>query len=230
MRAALPGGEHLPSAVIRARTRQVARFAAAEGRLPADVTDLEPPPNVPRTLILAACDRQQATIERHDTDSRQALLRLQLPARPDPRSYRDWTWVAIPLTLPPTVPAGAALHLPVLRAAGGAARADVAFTQRVPEARRDGHTVAPGIDWGLNTLLSAGAARLHPDGTVTALIPRPARQPGEAPHAARPGDARHPPRHDPPDVAASVRRDTPQRPGPRCPAQRAGTRAPRRPA
>ena len=55
-------------------------------------------------------------------------------------------------------------------------------------------------------------------------------QPGEAPHAACPGDARHLPRHDLPGVTASVRKDTPQRPGPRCPAQRAGSRALRRPA
>jgi hypothetical protein len=54
---------------------------------------------------------------------------------------------------------------------------------------------------------------------------RPARQPGEAPHAACPGDARHPPRNDLSGVTASVRRDTPQRPGPRCPAQQAGTKA-----
>ncbi len=168
-RAAMPGGEHLPSAVIRARTRQIGRFLDTQGRLPDDVADLEPPPSVPGTLILAACDRQQATLDRHDTNPGRALLRLQLPVRPDPRSYRDWSWVAVPLTLPPTVPAAAALHLPALRAAGGRARADVAFTYPAPQARRDGHTVAVGLDWGLNTLLSAGAVRLRPDGAVTAL-------------------------------------------------------------
>jgi IS605 OrfB family transposase len=52
---------------------------------------------------------------------------------------------------------------------GGKARAEVPFSRAVPAARRDGHTMALGVDWGLNTLLSAGAARLHPDGTVTAL-------------------------------------------------------------
>ena len=31
VRAAIPGGGHVPSAVIRARTRQIARFAAASG-------------------------------------------------------------------------------------------------------------------------------------------------------------------------------------------------------
>jgi IS605 OrfB family transposase len=133
------------------------------------VTELEAPPRVPAMLILAACDRQQAVIERHETDPRRALLRLQLPARPDPRGYHDWSWVAVPLALPPTVPAAATLHLPTLRVSGGRVMADVAFTQQVPPARRAGHTVALGIDWGLNTLLSAGACRLNPDGTITAL-------------------------------------------------------------
>jgi IS605 OrfB family transposase len=77
--------------------------------------------------------------------------------------------VAIPLILPPAVPAAAALHLPTLRVAGGRAWADIAFTYPVPQARRDGHTVAVGLDWGLNTLLSAGAVRLRPDGSIEAL-------------------------------------------------------------
>jgi hypothetical protein len=51
----------------------------------------------------------------------------------------------------------------------GKARADLPFTHVVPAARRDGHVVAVGVDWGLNTLLSAGAARLNGDGTITAL-------------------------------------------------------------
>ena len=88
------------------------------------------------------------------------LLRLQLPTRPDPQSYRDWTWVACPLALPPTVPAAAAVHLPTLRIIDGRVRADLAFTQPVPKATRTGHTVALGVDWGLNTLLSAGPARV----------------------------------------------------------------------
>jgi IS605 OrfB family transposase len=77
--------------------------------------------------------------------------------------------VAVPLTLPPTVPAAAALHLPTLRVTGGRVRADVAFTYPAPQACREGHTVAVGVDWGLNTLLSAGAVRLRPDGSMTAL-------------------------------------------------------------
>jgi hypothetical protein len=94
---------------------------------------------------------------------------LQLPTRPDPQKYADWTWVACPISLPPTVPASAALHLPTLRMVGGEVRADVAYTHAVPKAQCTGHTVALGVDWGLNTLLSAGAVRLHGDGAMTAL-------------------------------------------------------------
>jgi len=51
----------------------------------------------------------------------------------------------------------------------GRVRADLAYTRPVPKAARSGHTVALGVDWGLNTMLSAGAARLHGDGRITAL-------------------------------------------------------------
>ncbi|WP_197698223.1 zinc ribbon domain-containing protein [Micromonospora viridifaciens] len=71
--------------------------------------------------------------------------------------------------MPPTVPAAAVLHLPTLRVTGGKVRADVAYTHAVPKARRTGHTVAVGVDWGLNTLLSAGALRLNEDGRIAAL-------------------------------------------------------------
>jgi hypothetical protein len=85
VRAAAPGGDRLPSPVIRARTRQAARYLKDHGRLPAGVTELEAPPAVPAMLVLAACDKQQAVIERHEADPRRVLLRLQLPSRPDPR-------------------------------------------------------------------------------------------------------------------------------------------------
>ncbi|MGW5466298.1 zinc ribbon domain-containing protein, partial [Streptomyces sp. NPDC003996] len=167
VRAAIPGGEYLPSSIIRSRTRQVATFERKHGRLPADVFELEPSPRVARMLLLAACDGQQATIERAD-DGQRALLRLQLPTRPDPQAYHDWTWVSCPITLPPTIPANAVIHLPTLRIAGGQVRADLAYTHPVPKTQRSGHTVALGVDWGLNTLLSAGAARLHDDGPIAA--------------------------------------------------------------
>ncbi|WP_338685818.1 zinc ribbon domain-containing protein [Streptomyces acidiscabies] len=168
VRDAVPGGRSLPSSTITSRTRQIHTFARKTGRLPADVFKLEPPPRAARMLLLSACDGQQATIERADEPGR-ALLRLQLPTRPDPASYRDWTWVACPIVLPPTVPAGAVLHLPTLRVHEGRVRADLAYTHTVPKTTRTGHTVALGVDWGLNTLLSAGAVRLHTDGRITEL-------------------------------------------------------------
>jgi hypothetical protein len=169
VRAAVPGGAHLPSSVIRSRTRQIAAFARKHGRMPADVFELEVSPPAARMLLLAACDRQQATIGRHETDPRRALLRLQLPTRPDPASCRDWTWVACPISLPPAVPPAAVPHLPALRFQDAMVRAGLACTHAVPKVARNGHTVALGVDWGLNTLLSAGAARLHDDGRITAL-------------------------------------------------------------
>ncbi|MGY6025443.1 zinc ribbon domain-containing protein [Streptomyces spinosirectus] len=168
VREAAPGGQFLPSSVIKSRTRQAVAFERKHGRLPADAFELEPTPRVARMLLLSACDGQQAAIERAARPGR-AALRLQLPTRPDPRSYADWTWVACPIALPPTIPAGAVLHLPTLRVSGSQVRADIAYTHAVPKARRTGHTVALGVDWGLNTLLSAGTARLHDDGRITAL-------------------------------------------------------------
>ncbi|MCO6010078.1 transposase [Actinoallomurus purpureus] len=173
VREAIPDGRSLPASVIKARTRQIAAFCDERGRLPVDVFDLEDAPRVARMLVLAAVDRQQATLERAEDNPARALLRLQLPTRPDPRSYADWTWVACPITLPPTVPPGAVLHLPTLRPTtgpgGGRVHADLAFSHAVPKAARTGHTIALSVDWGLNTLLSAGACRLYPDGTITAL-------------------------------------------------------------
>ncbi|MFD7402118.1 zinc ribbon domain-containing protein [Streptomyces sp. NPDC059866] len=168
VREAVPDGRDLPSSVIRSRTRQIAAFAKKHGRLPADVFELEAAPRTARMLLLSACDGQQASIIRGDDPGR-ALLRLQLPTCPDPRSYRDWAWVACPIALPPTIPPGAVLHLPTLQVRQRGVRADLAYTHAVPKARRSGHTIALGVDWGLNTLLSAGAVRLHDDGKITAV-------------------------------------------------------------
>jgi hypothetical protein len=168
VRDAVPDGRSVPSSVISSRTRQIAVFAMKHGRMPSDVFEMEAEPRIARMLLLSACDGQQATIERADEPGR-ALLRMQLPTRPDPRSYADWAWVACPIKLPPTIPANAVLHLPTLRIHQGRVRADLAYTHAVPQTQRSGHKVALGVDWGLNTLLSAGAARLHDDGTITAL-------------------------------------------------------------
>ncbi|MFC9845901.1 zinc ribbon domain-containing protein [Streptomyces sp. NPDC060223] len=168
VREAVPGGRSLPSGVIKSRTRQISAFARRSSRMPVDGFEVEAAPRTARMLLLSACDGQQATIERAD-DPRRALLRLQLPTRPDPRSYADWTWVACPLKLPPTIPADALLHLPTLRLRQGRVRADLTYTHAVPKLRRSGHVIALGVDWGLNTLLSAGTAQLHADGTITTL-------------------------------------------------------------
>jgi len=168
VREAIPGGQFLPGSVIKSRTRQAAAFKRKHGRLPADVFELEPAPRIARLLLLSACDGQQATVDCGGEPGR-ALLRVQLPTRPDPQSYADWTWVACPIKLPPVIPVNAVLHLPTLRIHQGKVRADLAYTHAVPKAQRTGHTVALGVDWGLNTLLSAGAVRLHDDGTITAL-------------------------------------------------------------
>lgn len=168
VRDAVPGGRSVPSSAIVSRTRQIAAFARKHGRMPVDLFEVEAAPRAARMLLLAACDGQQATIERADGSER-ALLRLQLPTRRDPRSYRDWTWVACSIKLPPTIPPGAVLHLPTLRIREGRVRADLAFSYPVAKAARTGHRVALGVDWGLNTLLSAGAARVHDDGRITTL-------------------------------------------------------------
>ncbi|WP_433474060.1 hypothetical protein ACQPZP_35530 [Spirillospora sp. CA-142024] len=169
VRAAVPDGRFLPSSVIKARTRQITAFIDKHGRLPEDVFELEGVPNAARLLSLAAADAQQATLRRVEDEGGRALLRVQLPTRPDPRSYADWTWVACPLALPPTVPAGAVLHLPTLRPQGARVRADLAFTHAVPAIQSKGRTTALGVDWGVNTLLSAGACKLHEDGAVAGL-------------------------------------------------------------
>ncbi|MFD9408430.1 zinc ribbon domain-containing protein [Streptomyces sp. NPDC059989] len=169
VREAVPGGQHLASSVINSRTRQIAAFAKKHDRMPAELFEVEAAPRAARLLILSACDGQQATIEHQEAEPGRALLRLQLPTRAAPRAYRDWTWVSCLITLPPTVPVGAVLHLPTLRPHQGRVRADLAYSHAVPKAVRSGHTVALGVDWGLNTLLSAGAARLHGDGRITVL-------------------------------------------------------------
>ncbi|MEV6326364.1 hypothetical protein [Streptomyces sp. NPDC051909] len=167
VRDAVPGGRDLPSSTIKSRTRQVRSFTEKHGRVPVDVFELETAPRAARLLLLSACDGQQATIERGDTPGR-ALLRLQLPTRPDPRSYAEWTWVACPISLPPTIPTSAVLHLPTLRIVQNRVRADLAFTHAVPRPLGKGHQVALGVDWGLNTLLSAGAVRLDDARQITA--------------------------------------------------------------
>jgi hypothetical protein len=82
VRDAIEGGRELPGSVIKGRTRQIARFLKAAGRLPGDVFALEGAPRVSPMLLLAACDAQQASLTRDEVHPRAALLRLQPPRSP----------------------------------------------------------------------------------------------------------------------------------------------------
>jgi hypothetical protein len=75
VRDAIDGGRDLPGSVIKGRPRQIARFLKAEGRLPADVFELEGLPRVARMLLLAACDAQQATLARDEVNPRAQATR-----------------------------------------------------------------------------------------------------------------------------------------------------------
>jgi Putative transposase DNA-binding domain len=163
LRALLPAGT--TTTEVRDRGRQVRAWAACHGgRLPAGLTELEPPPQVPAQLLLAAADRQLVTVTR--TGERAARLRVQLPRTAPPATRADWAWHGIGLRLPPTVAAGAALSAPTLRVADATVRVDVPFRRPVPIAPPSGHRVALGLDWGVNTLLTGSLGCLSADGRV----------------------------------------------------------------
>ncbi|MGW3728334.1 zinc ribbon domain-containing protein, partial [Streptomyces sp. NPDC000851] len=116
LRAVLPEGGVVPGAVLLARTRQIAAFRARHGRLPVDVTECESAPGAGGQVVLAAADKQLATLERCPDDPfRYGVLTLRLPVRPDPASRADWHPVRIRFRLPPQVPATAVPCAPTLR-------------------------------------------------------------------------------------------------------------------
>ncbi|GAA3207209.1 transposase [Nonomuraea helvata] len=156
LRALLPDGVN--SAEIRNRTRQIRAYRDEHDGFPADLTELEEPPNVAAQIVLAAADRQLATLER--TGPRSARLRVRLPLVASPASRRDWAWHVLPLTLPPTVPPQSTLCTPTLRVHHGRVRLDLPFQTLIEVAPATGHTIGCGFDWGLNTLLTGVAGRL----------------------------------------------------------------------
>jgi hypothetical protein len=156
LRAVLPAG--VSAAEVRNRTRQVQARLARHGHLPVDVTEVEGPPVVAAVALLAAADRQLVTLER--TSDITAVLRVQLPLTAAPASRRDWAVHSIPINLPPTVPAAATLCTPSLRVVGHRVLVDLPFTTDIPATSATGHVVALGVDWGVNTLLTATVARL----------------------------------------------------------------------
>ncbi|MCJ0873947.1 transposase [Streptomyces sp. AP-93] len=165
LRDTCPQGAAVPASVFRSCTRQVLRFETAHRRLPADLCELEAAPGGGRQVVLAAADKQLATLVRCEDDpARYAVLTVRLPVRPDPRTRADWRPVRIRFRLPPTIDATAALHAPTLRLRGGRLRLDIAHTTAVPATRRSGHSRAVAFDYGLNTLLTGGT--LTPTGGI----------------------------------------------------------------
>ena len=150
--------EGATTAEVRNRSRQVAAFWSAQGHLPQGLEELEEQPQVFPQLLLAACDRQAVTLTR--TTGSFATLRVQLPKSSKPRSRQDWSWVSIPVRLPPTVPESAQLHTPTLRVKAGRTLVDLPFTMDAPAIPRSGHQVGIGLDWGINTFLVGALAEV----------------------------------------------------------------------
>lgn len=171
LRKACPDGQAVATAVLRGRTRQVVAFQATQGgRLPVDMCALEGAPGGGRQVVLAAADKQLCTLTRcPDDPAHYGVLTVRLPVRPDPRTRAHWHLTLIRFRLPPTIPLGAALHVPTLRVRGGRLRLDVAFTAAAPTTRRDGHTRAVAFDYGLNTLLTGGTLTLTGGAQPTVL-------------------------------------------------------------
>ena len=156
MRAALPDG--IDNATIRNRTRQITAYIGVYGRLPADLCELEDPPPVARQVSLAAADRQQVARR----PGRRSIVRVwtQLPMCAAPASYRDWVLAHLRGGAAADVPAGAKVCTPTLRPSDGKVRVDLPWQTPHTPPRLDGHTRALGVDWGVNTLLTATVADL----------------------------------------------------------------------
>ncbi|MET9244986.1 zinc ribbon domain-containing protein [Nonomuraea sp. NPDC003709] len=156
--------DRVSAAEIRNRTRQIRAYLDRHHVLPADLTDLEEAPASATQIVLAAADRQLATLER--VGELGARLRVKLPLVACPASGRDWAWHVLPIALPPTVPAEATLCTPTLRVAKGRVRVDLPFQSPIGFAPAAGHVIGCGFDWGLNTLLTGTVGRLMAKGRV----------------------------------------------------------------
>lgn len=157
LRALLPTG--VSGAEVRNRTRQIRTYQGEHGHLPAGLCALEAPPTVAPQVLLAAVDRQQATLERLDATT--AWLRVKLPLTAAPARPRQWAWHVIEVRLPSTIDPDAHLHPPTLRPTpGGRIAIDLPHSKPLTVAPAAGHTVALGFDWGVNTLLTGTLGRL----------------------------------------------------------------------
>ncbi|KAK1185465.1 transposase [Streptomyces sp. NBS 14/10] len=161
LRAALPDGPVVATSVLLARTRQIAAFQDRHRRLLADVTECESAPRAGGQVVLAAVDKQLATLERCPEDPvRYGVLTVRLPVKPAPACRADWRAVRIRFRLPPHVPATAVLCAPTLRVRQGRLLLDVPYAFVVAKPERAGHRTAVAFDWGLNTMLTGGALHL----------------------------------------------------------------------
>ncbi|MEU0805369.1 zinc ribbon domain-containing protein [Streptomyces sp. NPDC005970] len=168
LREVLPAGTS--AAETRNRTRQIRDWARAHaGRLPAGLCELEEPPAAAASVLLAAMDRQQTTLERLDGVT--ARLRVKLPLCAAPVCRRDWAWHVIDLHLPPTVGPDAVLHAPTLRPTPtGRIAVDLPHSRLVAATKASGHTVGIGFDWGVNTLLTGAVGRLAGRGARARVV------------------------------------------------------------
>src|SRR6266511_2035874 len=167
LRGRIPYG--VGNAELRIRTRQVRAFTTDhDGPLPACLTELEAPPRTSGVIPLAAADKQLVTIQRTGTHA--AVLRVQLPLTGRPTSPTGWAWHAIQLALPEHVPACASLCVPTLRLVEGRVRVDLPWRIPAPSVPRAGHTVALGLDWGVNTLLTGTVGKLADTPTGTRVV------------------------------------------------------------
>jgi hypothetical protein len=165
--------ERLPQGVgnaeIRNRTRQLRAYTTDHGgRLPAGLTELEAAPQVGGVVLLAAADKQLVTIQRTGPDT--AVLRVKLPLIDRPAAPARWAWHTIQLTLPDHVPTDARLCVPTLRVIGGPVRVDLPWRASVPSVPGAGHTVALGLDWGVNTLLTGTVGKLADTSSGTRVV------------------------------------------------------------
>jgi hypothetical protein len=167
LRGRLPHG--VDDAEIRNRTRQIRAYTTDHGgRLPACLTELEAAPRTGGMVLLAAADKQLVTIQRTGPDT--AVLRVKLPLIERPAAPARWAWYTIQLALPGHVPTDARLCVPTLRVVGGPVRVDLPWRTSVPSVAGAGHTVALGLDWGVNTLLTGTVGKLADTSTGTRVV------------------------------------------------------------
>ena len=165
--------ERLPPGVSRAeirnRTRQVRTFKAThDGRLPTSLMELEQLPAISGQVLLAAADKQLVMLRR--TGPRRAALRVQLPLNEEPATTSEWAWQTIEFALPDHLPACAGLCIPTLRVTDGRVRVDLPWRIPAPSAAKAGHTVAIGLDWGINSLLKGTVGKLADTSTGTRVV------------------------------------------------------------